>query len=179
MISRILLKLTEGTPCRLIPVNGKPYIERHYLGRFLGLNWHLNRYVSGDAERHLHNHPWECGFSLILCGQYLEEVAADICPHASDFGCITKLRKRRWFNRVDGNCFHRIREARRNTWTLFAHTDRVKVGGLEKGWGFLKKATGSSLTVFHPFPEPAANPDKYRNPGKYYPPAREVAREPL
>lgn len=155
MLDKILFKLTGGLPCRLIPrAPGRPYLERYYVGELLGATFYVHRFVSSDEEPHLHNHPWRWSRSAVLSGSYVEEVATDICPAAGSSGCVTETRKVRWWNRVDGNRFHRITQAEPGTWTLFFHgpRQRVKVGQCSKikGWGFLER--DGSTTVFRPFP---------------------------
>lgn len=157
MINRLLYKLTAGLPARLIKLDGVPYIERYYLGTLLGVTFYLHRFVSSDSERHLHNHPWTNGAALILAGGYVEERVIDLCPF-TDSGCITESKYKRWWNRVDCNTFHRISDAKRGTWTLFMHGQRVRLGdGRLKGWGFLGSAAPWShgkpnpVTVFTPY----------------------------
>jgi len=78
----------------------------------------------------------------VLSGGYLEEVVGDITT-ASESGCIIGTRHIRWWNVVNGNHFHRIRNAKPNTWTLFFHGPRVMVrqgqASKPKGWGFLER----------------------------------------
>ena len=141
MIHRLLYRLTAKLPCRLINIDNKPYLERYYLGKLLGVTFYLHRFVSADCERHLHNHPWGWGRALVLTGSYTEERVTDICPAVSKSGCLTTFKRVRWWNRVDGNHFHRISAAELNTWTLFYHGPRVCLPtGVLKGWGFLENA---------------------------------------
>ena len=139
MLNKLLYKLTALLPCRLIKLDAGPYLERYYLGQLFGVTFYLHRFVSSDSERHIHNHPWKWGASLIVAGNYLEERCVDICPSIEGSGCLTSVARRRWFNRFDGNTFHRISDAKPGTWTLFFHGPRVKVGGGLKGWGFLER----------------------------------------
>ena len=104
--------------------------------------------VSSDSERHLHNHPWNRGLSIVLSGNYIEEVVSDICPLANASGCVTYKRLIRWFNRIDGNRFHRIHDAKPGTWTLFVHGARsVLPSGKLKGWGFLESRYADVGTI--------------------------------
>lgn len=154
MVSKLLYRLTANRPCRLIQLDSGPYLERYYIGQLFGLTFYLHRFVSADSERHLHNHPWRWGRSLILSGSYIEERVLDICPHASSSGCMTETRRIKWWNVVNDNTFHQISAAEPNTWTLFFHSERVTVdhgaGKILKGWGFLESAD-SELTIFRPF----------------------------
>lgn len=136
IIARLLYKLTASLPCRLINTPDGPYLERYYLGALLGRTFYLHRFVSGDSERHLHNHPWDA-WAVVLCGAYDEEVAVDLCPAAPN-GVLSTHRRVRWFNRIPSNKFHRIHRPARGTWTLLVHGPRVRRpdGGL-KGWGVL------------------------------------------
>lgn len=149
-MNRFLYRLSARLPCRLIKLDDGPYLERYYLGQLFGVIFYLHRFVSSDSERHLHNHPWGWGRALVLSGRYLEEVVLDLCPAAGAAGCITAIRKIRWWNKVDGSHFHRISNARPGTWTLFFHNERVRVeSGQLKRWGFL--ARSGNATVFTPF----------------------------
>lgn len=153
-VDRWLYDFSARLPVRLIQVNGKPYLERYYLGSALGVTFYLHRFVSADREEHVHNHPWGWGRALVLSGGYDEEVATDLCPRASESGCVTVTRRVRWWNRVDGSHFHRIANAERGTWTLFFHGPRTALrsgmAGIWKGWGFLERQGGD--TVFRPYP---------------------------
>lgn len=170
MLHKLLYKFTANKPCRLINLESGPYLERYYLGKFLGITFLLHRFVSSDSEKHLHNHPWNHGGSLILTGGYTEEQVIDICPTVPGSGCITRMVERRWFNRVDGNTFHRVHSAKPNTWTLFMHGKRAMMqwpddlGFLKpmlKSWGFLERAYVPGYhetTIFRPQP---ATPEQW------------------
>jgi len=184
MINRLLYHLTAALPCRLIPRNeSEPYLERYYVGQLFGATFYLHRFVSNDEEPHLHNHPWGWGRALVLTGGYDEEVVTDLCPHATPAGgsgCITERRRITWWNKVNGNHFHRIANAAPGTWTLFFHGPRTQVKMGEetkpKGWGFLENFYGVGLhhvTVYRPFPVTS---------GAWWltaPKGRESGREPL
>lgn len=146
MINKLLYRITANMPCRLID----SHIECYYVGRLFGVTFYLHRFVSSDSELHIHNHPWTHGGAVVLSGSYTEERAIDICPTAGVSGCLTEKRRVRWFNRVDGNTFHRIHDAVPGTWTLFAHGERPA----NKGWGFLEHeyfVGYHDVTVFKPF----------------------------
>ena len=164
-----LFWLTGNMPCKLIYRGDKPYLERYYLGSILGVTFYLHRFVSADKERDIHNHPWGWGGSLILLGSYIEERCLDICPFFMGSGCLTTRRKIRFFNRVDGNSFHRISDAEKITWTFFFHGKRsiilpgAQVSGMPfpviyKGWGFFEQEFfgGEKVTVFRSYDSPSA-----------------------
>ena len=163
MINKLLYKLSDRLPCRLINrEGGLPYLERYYVGELFGVTFYLHRFVADAEEKHLHNHPWTWSRAAVLAGSYIEEVATDICPFATPAGgsgCITEMRKIRWWNKINGNHFHRIVKIEPGTWTLFFHgaRQRVKVGQCSKlkGWGFLEAFCSPGLhgaTVFRSFP---------------------------
>lgn len=157
----LLFKLTGGLPCRLIKPDDQPYLERYYVCTVMGRTYYLHRFVSADAERHMHNHPFD-GTSVVLAGSYTEEVATDICAHAGRSGCVTESHRVRWFNSVPGSKFHRIRDAEPGTWTLFSHGPRltVNLGMAEriKGWGFLSTeyVDCEQVTLFKAYPSGVA-----------------------
>lgn len=160
-MNKLLFKLSSHLPCRLIALDAGPYLERYYVGKVLGVTFYLHRFVSSDTERHLHNHPWGWGRALVLSGRYTEESVLDICPQGAPSGCLIHRADVRWWNRVNGNSFHRISNAAPGTWTLFFHGPRLDVYGnpldgqrgavVPKGWGFLDSAD-SEVTVFRPYP---------------------------
>jgi len=151
MINKMLFKYTANLPAQLITTAGNPYIERYYVGELFGRTFYLHRFISSDSERHLHNHPWSNGWAVILSGSYVEEVVIDLCPHAHK-GCVTEFITRKWFNRIDGNTFHRIHSVKSGTWTLFCHGEMARIpgvftpGSLLKGWGFINRF--GNKTVF-------------------------------
>ena len=152
MINKLLFKLSARLPCRHIRVDGKPYLERYYLGQMFGATFYLHRFLSSDKEHHTHNHPWGWGRALVLRGGYDEEVATDLTTSSAD-GYLSETRRVRWWNRVDGSHFHRIANAKPGTWTLFFHGPRAKVdrGHVTqlKGWGFLSR--GDHCVTFTPY----------------------------
>lgn len=53
----------------------RPYMTRwHVLPRNKWLNIYLHRFIHGDDDRALHDHPWHSA-SLILAGRYIEHTA--------------------------------------------------------------------------------------------------------
>lgn len=150
MINRLLFRLSSRLPCRLIHVDGRPYLERYYVGQAFGATFYLHRFLSADREEHTHNHPWGWGRALVLCGGYDEEVATDLtAATAARDGYTVEHRRIRLWNRVDGSHFHRIANALPGTWTLFFHGPRPRIGLEPKGWGFLRR-DGLGRTVFNP-----------------------------
>lgn len=129
MLERLLEALSARLPCRFIDGEaGEPYLERYYLGGFLGWHLYLHRFVDSDPDRGLHDHPWDRAFSLVLVDGYQEiRGAADGTSHSRVV--------RPWrINRLRGDDFHRVvLDAGRPAWTLFAHGPRTK------GWGFLQR----------------------------------------
>lgn len=152
LMDRILYRIADGLPCRLISDDGTPYLERYYLGTLLGWRFYLHRFVGSDPARGLHDHPWRRAVSLILSGSYWEERRQDV-------------RLVRWFNRLTGDTFHRVvlrrqvsvdldgelHERDLPVWTLFAHT----VGDV-KVWGFWRDAfeVASGAATFLPYTYP-------------------------
>lgn len=110
-----------GRPCRIIPSGGKPYLVRVYLRHWAdGSRTYLHRFVSRDAERWVHDHPFD-GRSLVLSGGYVEEVLTALSADPVRY-------RRRWFNSVPAHKLHRIVDVEPDTWTLFHH-GRTGIGG--------------------------------------------------
>ncbi|MCK9468229.1 MAG: hypothetical protein M0Q49_02325 [Porticoccaceae bacterium] len=126
-IARALARISQNRPARVIESGGAPYLYRIFLFRWRGWSCYLHHFVSPDAERWLHDHPFD-GLSLVLTGGYLEERLAGL-----DWPALsTTTRRVRWCNWISARSFHRIAAPRPNTWTLFLH------GPKRKGWGFLE-----------------------------------------
>lgn len=177
MINKLLFKLSARLPCRHIRVDGKPYLERYYVGQLFGATFYLHRFLSSDQERHTHNHPWSWGRALVLCGGYDEEVATDLTTSSVD-GYLAETRRIRWWNQVDGSHFHRIANAKPGTWTLFFHGPRATVerGHVTqlKGWGFLSR--GDHCVTFTPFNSGGTPPGDW---WLWEPKGRDAGRVPL
>lgn len=177
-MNKLLYALTARLPARLIKLNGKPYLERYFVGRWFGITFYLHRFVSSDRERHTHNHPWTWSRSLILRGSYDEEVVSDITT-AMRSGCVTYTRRVRWLNRIPGSHFHRIFNAKPDTWTLFFHSPRQQIDCgsylCEKGWGFLELGYQGDDPIVVYRPHESSLGDWYLTAPK----GRDIGREPL
>lgn len=72
-----LYELAHSRPLKVIPVRGKPYLERFYMGTTLdGKDLWLHHFLTADAEEHLHSHGFNFR-SIVLRGSYLEQVEQD------------------------------------------------------------------------------------------------------
>ena len=158
MRNKLLFWLSGFLPVRFIDVDGRPYLERYYVGQLFGVTFYLHRFVRSDSERNLHNHPWGWGHSLVLRGGYDEEVLTDLVPHVNEAGGLVEIRTVRFWNRINGNYFHRIVGVAPGTWTLFFHGPRktIRLGSVSanKGWGFIGRVDlggGLQGTLFTPF----------------------------
>ncbi len=125
-----LFEQTANMPVRFIRSNpNRPYLERYFLTEFDGQFAYLHRFVNGDGDRYIHDHPWDFASSLILTGSYTEFRREGI--HAPEQELI-------WLpgevNEIQGDTLHRIEETEPETWTLFIHTAWVR------DWGFLNDA---------------------------------------
>lgn len=142
MIARALYALTARLPCRFIDLDGKPYLERYWLGRVFGWTFYLHRFVSGDDERHVHDHPWGTALALVLAGGYTEERLTALCP---DYGWLCDYRGMfpGRVNVIRARDFHRVTRPALETWTLFCHSPRVK------SWGFYSRHTDVHAVLYH------------------------------
>lgn len=156
---RILYRLTNNLPCRIISEGDVPYLERYFLCAFGGLRIYLHRFTGSDPDRGLHSHPWSWAVSLVLAGWYFEERFSGTDQPV--------LRRVRWLNILLGESFHRVvmpahwpqstaecpmsirptvRQAMavKDCWTLFIHREQ-KTG---RRWGFMRPLfTGGRLEV--------------------------------
>lgn len=132
MIKKLLYNFSGNLPCRLIDIDGNPYLERYFIGKIFGITFYLHRFVSADTERNVHDHPWGWAFALVLAGGYQEE-RLQYFDLKSD-GWVSKNRNihRGKINVINAPVFHRIGSAEPETYTLFVHGPRIK------GWGFLE-----------------------------------------
>lgn len=121
LIDNFLYKATAELPVKEICEEGKPYLERHFVGETKNWEIYLHRYVGSDPDRGLHNHPWEISFSFVLCGFYYELRRCGIRPV-------------RWFNIITADTLHRVILPPNDQvcWTLFF---RKKAD--VQDWGFV------------------------------------------
>lgn len=140
MLRRLLYRLGARLPCRLITRDdGQPYLERYAMPAglrrllaSLGLTVYLHRFVGGDVDRWVHDHPWRFAIAILLTGGYLEERVRSLAP--GGWRAVTRsIQGWRRINVILARDFHRIAIARPDTWTLFVCTKRVK------DWGFLEQ----------------------------------------
>lgn len=147
MVNRLLYSLAGNLPCRIISDNGKPYLERYYIGTLLGVRFYLHRFVGSDPDRGLHDHPWPWAGSVVLFRHYLEETR-------------NGLRKVRWLNWLTGDSFHRVILDGGPCWTLFFHR-----AAYTKPWGFLRPIEGEHPMVWWPHNHPK---DGRGTPGEWW-----------
>jgi hypothetical protein len=176
-VKRLLYRLTNRLPCRIIADDGRPYLERYYLCSIGRTRFYLHRFVGSDPDRGLHSHPWSWAVSLVLSGWYFEERFS---------GTETPfLRRVRWLNILLGESFHRVVMPKRlirdevakgratsvepylknfirwpdECWTLFIH----RQADAGRRWGFLRRQSfrsgfaSSDVTnalIFTPFTYP-------------------------
>ncbi|WP_372749847.1 hypothetical protein [Litorivivens sp.] len=132
--TRILYFVSSHLPCKIIRGDKEhPYLERYYLCSLLGRRFYLHRFLGGDVDESLHNHPWKQSNALLLTGGYLEYTAERNTPdNYNNMAVTSRQLKAGSFNRIDSECLHRIVEAKPETWTLFWHTiPRIQP------WGFV------------------------------------------
>lgn len=158
---RALFRITGNLPLRIISDDGRPYLERYYLGQLAGRCFYIHRFVGSDPHRGLHDHPWRA-VSFVLWGEYGEERAV---PNARSWrlrqdsyeGCHrvampVRVSRVRWWNRLGVRDAHRVvigddwgdyvspQDAVRCTsrspecWSLFVHKRRTSA------WGFWQVA---------------------------------------
>jgi hypothetical protein len=160
MIARLLYKLGDRLPCRVIHIEGKPYLERYALFNNFGLTAYLHRFVTSDDERKPHNHPWPLACSLILAGSYTEEVVTSLDP-IEGWYCKYKPFSFAKLNIITASKFHRIINPEPETWTLFIHRNK------SKEWGFLDKeiieTSPPRLCVIFDQPFPKERTDDWEN----------------
>lgn len=165
LIRRALYRYTASRPARLISRDGTPYLERYHLASLGPITAYLHRFVSGDGDTEVHDHPWRA-VSICLAGGYTEERMRHLDPRA---GWVSRaVRVTPWKpNALGLRSFHRIQCAEPDTWTLFIHGRRVK------GWGFLSRPRLSGVVYHQPFP--ASDPQWWHD----APLGRDVEREPM
>ena len=136
-LSAWLFKAVANRPMRVIEVGGKPYLERYFIGTWLGRKIWLHRFVSEDAERTVHNHPWTA-LSVILTGGYSEEVARRALAPSNDKRHYRFVLNYSYhdliapsINLITAKHMHRIVSVMPNTWTLMLVGKRHG-----RGWSF-------------------------------------------
>lgn len=132
-LDRLLFKLCDRLPCRIIADEGRVYLERYYLGRVFGWTFYIHRFVGPDPGDALHDHPWPLAISLVLTGGYVEWRGG---PASVAAGAVKARAVRPGaLNVIRGNDFHRVAKMLRgNAFTLFAHRPHARA------WGFLHAA---------------------------------------
>lgn len=127
MINRICQWFADRmTPCH-IPRDSGEYMRRYFTTPTQEeANWFLHNIMRHDHEDECHNHPYSWQFSIILSGSYDEET---LVPTSA--GLLTWTRRRRFFNWIPGDKYHRITKLHGDVWTLFFFGP--KHGG---SWGF-------------------------------------------
>lgn len=148
-INKVLLRQTQNLPCKIIEINGAPYLERYFLGHNAnGFQLWLHHFLTADGERHHHSHPW-FAISQILCGGYCEETLKMFsqqefpeflnnleryqtghfahCTEAKIHDGTVKIKRQRWYfcghtNLISPGTLHRITEVKPNTWTSLTVT---------------------------------------------------------
>ena len=144
---RLLRWLASRLERRPIDVDGRPYMDRYYLAgpmpprcaaywpednrprerlRWLPRTWYLHKLVTPDAERDLHDHPWD-GRGRVLASAYVEHTAAGVVVRCE--GDKTH---------VTPGGYHRIArliashgDPEGEVWTL------LRVGPVVNRWGYL------------------------------------------
>ncbi len=121
---------TAVRPMRFIRTNPeRPYLERYFLAEADGQIAYLHRFVNGDGDRYIHDHPWDFAASLILTGGYTEFRREGVAAAEEELIWLPGD-----INEIYGNTLHRIDSTQPETWTLFVHTAWVR------DWGFLDDA---------------------------------------
>lgn len=148
MIEAALEWWSDRLQGRLIPIDGKPYMERYFLGTYFRRTVYLQCILMGDTDRGLHNHPWAPAWSILLHGHYKElrlNRAIDPATRSGDYLHFIKpihivLRTVRFFNRLGRGVYHRIvmdESTSERVWTLFIRGETTG-----EGWGFVYAGVG-------------------------------------
>lgn len=124
-LSRLLTLITRRRPMVLIDPDGQAY-ERYYMGRAGQREFWLHHFMRPDADRHVHDHPWDA-MSLILVGGYVEEVLT--IEAGQRIRTIQSLTAPA-INLIAGSRKHRIASVTPGTWTLMIVGPRHG-----NGWG--------------------------------------------
>ncbi len=131
-MKKLLYWLSARRPCRLIHSGNQRYLERYYLGQLFGLTFYLHRFVAADGDRALHDHPWRMCLGICLAGGYRERRLRWLDPEKG-LDCVIRQVRPGAFNWISASTFHQIESVRKETWTLFIHTRKIKQ------WGFIEK----------------------------------------
>ena len=130
MKRRLLYFITGFMKCRLIHSdNGRPYLERYYVGKFFGRYYFLHRFVNPHSDEWLHDHPYDRATSRVLAGGYRERRARLLgtyaCyPDGYDRLVDLVMKPDRYVTRSNSlrrGDFHQIVAIEPETWTLFSH----------------------------------------------------------
>jgi hypothetical protein len=137
MMHNFLMWLTARLPAREITSDGRPYLERYFIGQLWGWTFYFHRFLASDPGRGLHDHPWNLGVSVLLAGKYYERYLRGITCYGEQLG-----RRNRYLfipNFIRPLYWHRVILIKnRPVWTLFFHTAWVR------HWGFLDTVQLSS-----------------------------------
>jgi len=139
MLRKHLYNFTANKPVRMILSKETPYLERYYLGSLGSLKFYLHRFVNGDGDRSLHDHPWKRSIAVCLSGGYLEHRIKWFNPETA-FDISEKTLRPGKINIIKAATFHQIISTKPETWTLFIHGKKIKP------WGFINKTTVQDQT---------------------------------
>jgi len=137
MNNETMLELTKDMPCKVIEVNGKPYLERYFAGTTADdYDVFVHHFLSADGDRHLHSHPRD-SYSLPVVGGYLEETTqgahwrnpfmmnpgmVEMLSSLITFPCLNhfdRMGMKVFCRHITVFDWHRIAEVKPNTWSLF------------------------------------------------------------
>lgn len=124
-LANLLHRITARRPMVLIDEEGQAY-ERYYMGRCFGCEFWLHHFQRPDADRFVHDHPWDA-VSFILAGGYVEEVLT--LESGRQIRTIQSLTAPA-INLIGSARKHRIASVTPGTWTLMVVGPRHG-----KGWG--------------------------------------------
>lgn len=145
-ILREVALLTEARrpPDMVIGDSNPPYLKRWYvIPRNKWFNVYFHNFCRSDDDRALHSHPWVWNLSIILLGEYVEQVPLDPKNPAGPRRDIHR-RQGSVVLRLSGKSPHRVMlfpnvdwldqtpfiRGERSCWTLFITGRNVR------GWGF-------------------------------------------
>lgn len=146
MMNRFLLWLTESRLVWAIKPDGREYLERYkcanewkwfrWLRKLLSVRFYLHRFVGGDVQEGLHDHPFSWCVTFVLCGSYIEKYVDCFSP---TIGMVINQRKVKRFNWISPRKWHQVVSAELGTWTLMlCGPDVVLDNGDRKSWGFIE-----------------------------------------